>query len=243
MPYVRKLKRNRVYKKVVHPYVNKKKGYANRQKLYKEITAIKKMINAEKQNADTTDTATYNLAEKNGANSGLQAFDITPTISQGSSEDQRKGDSLKIVAYCLQIEVSTNSFNTLQDTRYKFYLVRQPRNPTTGASIYNDFLEPNVFSGVIDYNSNRDYGHFKDYIVMAEIKGVLKQNTNDSANQIRRNNHKVARKCSYHVRYQKGTTTIDENPITLIAVADSGDRATSNYIKFQYALKVYYYDN
>ncbi len=243
MPYVRKFKRNPVYKKVVHPYVNKKKGYANRQKLYKEITAIKKMINAEKKNADTTSTSITNFAQNNGAGSGQAVFSVMPIIAQGSSEDQRNGDSLKICSLCFQCEVFTNSFNTIQDTRYKIYLIRQPTNPVSGSNVANQFLEPNPFSGVNDYNSNRDYEHFKDYIVIGMIRGVLKQNTNDSANQIRKNQHKLARKLQYHVRYEKGTTIILNNTLYIVAVADSGDTATNNYIRMQYSTKVYYYDN
>lgn len=232
-----------VYKKVIHPYVNKKKGYNNRMKLYKEIAAIKKVINAEKKNADTTSTTIFNFAQNNGASSGQYVNSVMPIIAQGSSEDQRNGDSLKICAICFQVEVFTNSFNTLQDTRYKFYLVRQPVNPVGGTAVATYFLEPNPFSGVNDYNSNRNYEHFKDYIVIGEIKGVLKQNTNDSLNQIRKNNHKIAKKVDYHVRYEKGTTNILNNILYVIAVADSGDTATSNYIRFQYSTKVYYYDN
>uniref|UniRef100_UPI00404951B2 hypothetical protein n=1 Tax=Flavobacterium sp. TaxID=239 RepID=UPI00404951B2 len=166
-----------------------------------------------------------------------------PIIAQGSSEDQRNGDSLKICSLCFQCEVFTNSFNTIQDTRYKIYLIRQPTNPVSGSNVANQFLEPNPFSGVNDYNSNRDYEHFKDYIVIGMIRGVLKQNTNDSANQIRKNQHKLARKLQYHVRYEKGTTIILNNTLYIVAVADSGDTATNNYIRMQYSTKVYYYDN
>lgn len=235
----------KVYKKVVEPYTDTRKGrgYKNRMNLYKEVQAIKKMVNAEKKNADTISTTTVNFAEKNGAASGGNCFDIMPTISQGNTEDQRNGDSLKVCSAVFQFEVSTNSFNTTQATRYKIYIIRQPTNPVSTATAYINLLEPNAFSSVIDYNSNRDYEHYKDFIVMKTINGYLKQNTNDSANQVQKNQHKVAMKCNYHVRYEKGTTTILNNPIYAVVVADSGDVATTNFIRLQYSTKIYFYDN
>lgn len=234
-------------KRIVKPYTSTKggRGYRNRMNLYKEVTAIKRMVNAEKQNADSNDTTIYTVAQHNGAATGSRVVSVLPSIAQGSSEDQRKGDSVKLSSMCFQLEVTTNSFNTLSDVNYTCYIVRQPRNPVGAASfaLANDFLEDNVSSGVIDYNSNRNYQHFKDFIVVGKINGTLKQNTNDSLNQIRKNQHKLCKKLDYHVRYDKGTTNVLNNDLHLVFVTDSGDRATNDYIKFQYSNKVYYYDN
>lgn len=235
----------KVYKKVIHPYVNKKKGYQNRQKLYKEVAAIKKMINAEKQNADYVSTTLRDLGQFNTPGvPGAGSWDITPVIAQGIGEDNRKGDSLKVCSWVLKMNVQTNSFNTLQDVRYKFYVVRQPNNPVAAGGIARDqFLEPNPFSGVVDYYSNRDYEHFKDWVVMGTVSGVLKTNTNDSVGQYRSNTHTLARKQEFHIRYDKGTTAILNNPIYIIGVASEGDINTTNKIQFQMAMKVYFYDN
>jgi len=53
----------------------------------------------------------------------------------------------------------------------------------------------------------------------------------------------LCRKREFHIRYDKGTTTILQNRMYLIAVASEGDRAGTNHIKFQYSMKVYFYDN
>lgn len=231
-------------KRIVKPYTSLKnnRGYNNRMKLYKEVAMLKKVINAEKQNADIAG-GPYNFAQNFAAATGTICVDMMPTISQGSSEDQRKGDSLKVSSMCFQVEIYTNSFNTLQDTRYKIYVIRQPTNPVSTATTISNFLEPNVFSGVVDFNSNRDYEHFKDFTVLGVLRGVLKQNTNGSVGQIRKNQHKLAIKCNYHVRYEKGTTNIINNPIYFLAVADSGDINGTNFITMNFSNKVYYYDN
>lgn len=241
--YARKFKRN-----VIAPYTSKKKnrGYKNRMQLYKEVSAIKKMINAEKKNADFTDTSLIPLAQKQGSNTGGQCLNIMPTISQGSSEDQRNGDSLKVCSWAYKINIQTNEFFTLQDVRYKIFIVRQERNPvTTGSTGISQFLETNPFSGVEDFYSNRNYEHFKDWTVMGTATGILRPNTNNSSGQYRSNTHTIARKQQFHVRYDKGTNTVLNNPVYVILVASEGDRAATltNIVNFQHTMKLYYYDN
>jgi len=243
MPLKRDIKRKAT--KAIAPYFVKKnhRGFNNRQRLFKDVAALKKMVNAEKQNADISSGTTFNFAQNAGLLTGAYITEIHPVIGQGSSEDQRKGDSLKVVSFCFQAEVKTNSFLTLSDVHYKIYLLRQPTNPSGVAGIATTFLEPNVFSGVVDYNSNRDYQNFKDYIVIGTINGVIRQNTNASVGQFRQNQHKIARKAEFHIRYNKGTTGILQNSMWAVCVADTGDTATTNYLTIQWTNKVYYYDN
>lgn len=239
-------KKNGKSKKPLLSYKNIDKGLTMAAKvasLAMTVAKVAKMVNAEKQNADSTSTTVYDLAQLNGAASGGFVIDITPSIAQGVSEDQRKGDSLKIVSWCCKVNIQTASFNTLQDTKYKIYILRQPINPVATGSTMANFLEANPFSGYADYYSNRDYEHYKDFIVMGVINGKLGPNTNDSLNQYRSNVHTLARKQEFHLRYDKGTTTIINNPIYLLAVASEGNIATGNKLTMQYNMKVYYYDN
>lgn len=211
--------------------------------LAQQVEFLMSMVNAEKKNQQFTDTTVYKIAQNNGAGSGALAVDITPTISQGSSEDQRNGDSIKVCSMCAQFELSNNSFLTLQSTKVTLYVVRQYENDYTTANIIPFFLLNNPFSGVIDYNSDRNYQFFKKFKVMAQKTVTIKQNQNDSANQIQKVNIKVPLKLDYHMRYNKGLTTLITNPVFLIAVADSGDTAGTNYINIQMGNAIYYYDN
>lgn len=222
-----------------------KSGGANYKQIAKDVMMLKSMVNAEKKNADLTDTTQYAFAQNLGALSGAYTSSIIPTMAQGIGEDNRIGDSVKICSYVFQAEVETNSFNTIQDTKYKLYLVRQPTNPVSGVTVRDNFLEPNVFSGVVDYNSNRNYQNFKDFVILGVINGKLTQNSNDSVGQVKKNQHKIARKAEFHVRYDKGTNNILNNNIHLIAVADSGDVGSPglNILKIRYSMKVFFYDN
>ena len=222
-----------------------KTGGVRINQVLKDVATLKKMINAEKQNAETTTTSEYTLAQFNGvATAGWRCQPIMPTIGQGVSEDQRKGDSLKICSWVLKMQVYTNGNATLSGVNYKFLVIRQPTNPVDTAGTVANFLETNPFSGVIDYYSNRDYQHFKDFIVMGTVGGKFKANESGDAGQGSKTNvHTLARKQEFHIRYDKGTNDILNNPIYLLALSSDGDRSGTNYIAFKYAFKVYYYDN
>ena len=225
----------------------KGKGYSTPKigTMAKDLANLKKMINAEKQNVESVSTTEYNLAQYNGVSSnGGRVIDIMPIVSQGVSEDQRKGDSLKVCSWCLKLQVYNNGNLTLSGNNYKFYVLRQPTNPVPTTNTFAQFLETNPFSGVSDYYSSRNYEHFKDWVVMATCSGKLKANESGDANQGSKTNvHTVARKQEFHIRYDKGTTDIINNPIYLVALSSDGDRNTSNKIMFKFAMKVYYYDN
>jgi hypothetical protein len=234
-------------------YVKKRyfkgKGYTDPKisTMARDVMRLKQMINAEKQNVETAVTNEYDLAQYNGVStSGSRVLaGIMPPISQGVGEDNRKGDSLKICSWVLKLQVYNNGNDTLSGVNYKFYVVRQPVNPpSTTSDTMGDFLEPNPFSGVIDYYSNRNYQHYKDFVVMGVIEGKLKANESQDAGQGSKTNvHTLARKQEFHIRYDKGTTDVLNNKIYLIAVASDGDRSTQNQIFFKYSAKFYFYDN
>lgn len=224
-----------------------KRGNINTAQIIKDVAMLKSVINAEKKYIDTGSLNTvYPLAQLNGAGiSGAQA--LLPmnamNISQGNGVSQRSGDSLKVSSMCFKFHVESNSFFTLQPTKYTFYLLRQPQNPVAGGSALSQFLEANPFSGVIDYYSQRDIRNYRDWIVIGKVSGTLKANTNNSSNQYQTNSHMIAKKCNFHIRYEPSTNTIISNQIYLLCVASDGDRSGTNLINFQYHAKLFYYDN
>lgn len=233
-------------------YVKKRyfkgKGYSNPKisTMARDVMRLKQMINAEKQNIESTTTVEYPLAQYNGvSSSGGQVLEgILPSISQGIGEDNRKGDSVKICSWVVKFQVYNNGSDTVSGVNYRFYILRQPINPLDSANTFTKFLENNPFSGVRDYYSNRDYQHFKDFVVMGVVSGKLKANESGDVTQGAKTNvHTIARKQEFHIRYDKGTNTVLNNKVFLVAVASDGDRSTNNKIFFKYSSKFYYYDN
>lgn len=239
-------KASRFAKKKTKERYQTKTGGVRINQVLKDVAALKKMINAEKQNAETRVTTEFDLAQFNATSGGWRAIDILPTISQGFGEDNRKGDSLKIASWVLQLQVYNNGALSLTDYEYKFLVVTQPTNPVglTGAgNIVSNMFEPNSFSGIQDYYSNRNYQHYKDFKILGIVKGKLRAQDNSTSNSSTSKQHTLARKADFHIRYDKGTNTPLNNPITLIALCDDGDRNTTNKMFFKYSMKVFYYDN
>lgn len=232
-------------------YVKKRyfkgKGYGDPKiaTMARDVMRLKQMVNAEKQNIESAATNEFDLAQYNGVSTtGARQIEIMPTVFQGYTENQRKGDSLKVCSWVLKIQAYNNGNLTLAGMNYTFYLVRQPVNPVANANVLDQFLEPNPFSGVIDGYSNRNYEHYKDWVVMGIIKGKFKANESADAGQGSKTNmHTLARKQEFHIRYDKNTTTINNNRMQLICVASDGDRSGTNKMFFKYAFKVFYYDN
>lgn len=151
-----------------------KTGGIRVNQVVKDVAMLKGMINAEKQNITSAVTTEYDLAQYNGVSStgGRVLAGVMPNISQGFGEDNRKGDSIKVCSWALKIQVYNNGNDTLSGCNYKFYLVRQPTNPaSTSSDTLANFLETNPFSGVNDFYSNRNYEHYKDFIVMGVVNG------------------------------------------------------------------------
>jgi len=197
-------------------------GYSNPKlgTMMRDINTLKAMVNAEKKNADVVDQTVTNFAGNNGVDSGGAVVILHPGIPQGLGEDNRIGDSIKAHSMMVQFEVFNNGILTIQDTRYSIYIVRQPVNPISGtANTLASFLEPNPFSGVVDYNSNRNYENFKDWIVLKKVNGVLRQNTNDSASQVRKNQHKIPLKLNLLANWNLSKFVVAVLPLSATSIA------------------------
>lgn len=216
----------------------------NYSQIAKDVKMLKGLVNAEKQNADFTIAAPVRFALSDGAGgTGAQIFSIHPTIAQGISEDHRKGDTYKVCSMLLQMRITYDQ--TLQDLNWKMYIVRKPDQvftPSLTTELPN-FLEPNPFTGVIDYNSLRNYQQFKDYVVLKQMSGKLRACDNSSLNSQVSKQIKVPLKLNFHTRYNKGTTNILANELFCILVADDKAINAVSSPEFECHNRIWYYDN
>lgn len=216
----------------------------NYSQIAKHVKMLKGLVNAEKQNADFTISNPTRFALSNGATgTGAQIFSIHPTISQGVSEDQRKGDTYKICSMLLQMRITYDQ--TFQDLYYKMYIVRKPDQvftPSLTTELTN-FLEPNPFTGLVDYNSLRNYQQFKDYVVIKQMSGTLKANVSSVLNSQISKQIKVPLKLNFHTRYNKGTNNIVANELFCILVADDKAINATDSPEFECHNRIWYYDN
>lgn len=232
----------KIYKKAIHPYVNKKKGYANRQKLYKEIYNIKRLINVEKKRYDSTLAAT-SFAQFSGALTGAICTTVNPLPAQGLTGSTRTGNSIKLVSYCMDLAFNS-SINTSNAVRIKYYLFYKPDNTidTTNTQALTSLLEPNPFSAVIDYHSNRDPEYMSSFKILHT--GYVSLQPDQIAGQISYAQRRHASKLSLHLKYNTdGTTTTARNKIFFACVADSGDVGALTGAQVQLNFRWFYTDN
>lgn len=230
----------RAYRKVVRPYVNKKKGFRNRMKLYKEITAIKRMINAEKKTAESF----YNgvgVGQLNNGSDGAYCATLTPVISQGVGFANRTGRSIKCSGMYLrgQFNAQTNTINAI---KFNLTIVKVVGATQTTTEILNGMYNADALSGIRDYFAPRNPDNFRDFRVIAS------RNFNLYPDQITGQQSKInfamPLKLRHHIRYENNTNTIQEGELYYIIRATDGDGGSPNTgAFFDMSIRLTYYDN
>lgn len=242
MPYRKTLKRfaKKTYRKVIKPYVNKKKGRSNRMKLYKEISAIKKMVNAEKKVAERNLTG-VGVAQSNSGADGIYCSSITPTISQGNGFGERNGRSIKLSGAYLRGKFTAQT-NTINKIKYNMTILRCVGKPQTTTEINTGMFNADSISSVRDYFAPRNPDAYGDYRVIASRNYVLYPDSISGQTGIV--DYMMPLKLNHHIRYQNNTSTIDEGELFVIIRADSGDSGTPLTGAFwQMSIRFTYYDN
>lgn len=230
----------RAYRKVVKPYVNKKKGYSNRMKLYREVNAIKKMINAEKKNKEFTQSG-IGVAQLYNGSDGAVCISITPTITQGNGFDQRNGRSIKLSGMYLRalVQQQTNTSNRIS---FNITIVRCVGKTQTPTEVIIGMFNPDPITTVRQYNCPRNPDSFTDYRILASRNFFLEADY--LGTQTAQCNVYMPLKLNHHLRYSNNTNTIEEGEIYLIVRADRGDAGTALTGGFmQVSANLSYYDN
>lgn len=245
----------KAYKKVIHPYVNKRKGRNNRMKLYAEVAAIKKMINAEKKEVRTYQSAgNVGIGQINqNTDNAYWQQDITPVIPQGAADGQRNGDVVKINSMLIKGIIQQQSAAVLPQ-RLRYYVVRVKGTPET-VNI-NNFLIQNPQTSCTDFNSIRNKERFRNYQVVRT--GTIKMSSDQYSGQGSTfKDFKIPLKFKhYHLDYLSGTTTPTNGQMILYIVADSGNINAANSASttipittaltgslVSYTCDAWYYDN
>lgn len=243
MAYAKKIIRRgakKAYRKVVKPYVSKKKGYSNRMKLYKEVAQIKRMVNAEKKTKQFISFGN-GVAQLANAVDGIFAISLIPTISQGNGFDARTGRSIKLSGAYLrgQFKAQTNTINRL---KFTMTIVKYVGKTQTLSDITSGmYLQDNI-SGVRDYFASRNPDSFTDYRVIAQRNYYVQPDSITGQTGI--TDFMMPLKLTHHIRYSLNTNTIEEGEIFLIIRGDSGDSGTPlTGAFFQISNTLTYYDN
>ena len=234
----------KVYKKVIHPYVNKKKGYKNRMKLYNEVRQIKRLVNPEKFRFDVTSSTDLQFAQfTTGGAAGYYATNITPNPTQGDTGNSRQGNSIKLVSAAIDVQIKQDS-STNNDLRFKWMIVCKPDNgsDTNASTMMTQLLEPNLFSSVIDYHSNRDPEFFQAYRIIRSGYGIL--HCDAITGQTSYFQRKILLRLNHHLKFNSDASAVTtKNKFWLVVLADTGNTTLNTGGLITWNARWFYVDN
>ena len=230
----------RFYRKAIHPYVNKRKGYRNRMKLYQEVNSIKRMINAEKKTAIGT-LENQSFAQTYNGVDGCYATQLFPTITQETGYSNRTGRSIRLSGLYMRARFSAQT-NNINRTKFNVLLVRAPGLTQTPSEVLDGMFLPDQISTYRDLNCSRNPDKYTDYRIIASKTYFLA--ADQISTEVSYLDVAVPLKLNFHVRYQEDTNTITEGMIYIILRADRGDAGTAlTGIGFNISYTYTYFDN
>lgn len=226
---------------VKNRYVSKK-GLKYNQ-IARDVYTLKRALNVEKKRIDVAQGNGVSFGQFAGATTGMYATDITPAPAQGITGNTRNGLSIKLVSACMDIQIN-QSTSCNNEFRYKWFIVCRPdASLATNASVAStQFFENNLFSGVIDYHSNRDPEYYHQFRVLKTGYGKLTQD--QIASQTSYNQFKVPLRLKHHLKFNTdASTTTTKNQLFLFIVADSGDSTLLTGGQVRFNVRYYFVDN
>jgi hypothetical protein len=220
------------------------KGGPNVKNIYKDVMMLKSLVNVEKKRVDFFPALPVSFGQTAGAGlSGAYASNISPVIAQGLTNSTRNGNSLKLVSACVDIQFA-QSVNTVNAIKIKYFIVCKPDSGTfsTAATVRSELWEPNPFSTVIDYHSNRDAEFFTSYRIIKSGSCTIPQD--QIAAGIGFKQIKIPLKLNHHMKYNTDASTLStKNQFYIFALADVGDVVALTGANISYNVRWYFTDN
>lgn len=200
------------------------KGYRPKiGQIIKDVSMVKKMLNAEKKLITVTQTlATVGQINVNAT--GALFRDITPLINQGNLANQRQGDSVKLCgAYLVFNFIEQGNFNGVG--KYKIEIFKVVGSPQTTGTISTQYLLGDPISGVIDTNSVRDADFYAQYKKVYTKYVYFKSST---LGDVMNKTIICKLKLNHHIRYATGTNTVADGQYMMVITGDNGNIGASN---------------
>jgi hypothetical protein len=209
----------------------------------KDVMFLKSVLNPEKKRYEIAVTNAQ-FAQTTGAavtGSMLTQTTLWSGITQGASSAQRNGNSIKVNSLIFKCRLYQQSV-TSGPIKYRIVIFTCKGAPQTTGNIAlnNAFWEPNAFTGVVDYNSDRNPDQYMDFQILGQRSGTVIGDTVAGQTQIKDVSMPI--KCSKHMRWDNAGA-LQEFPVYIYATADTGDTSSNTGLNMQYALKCYFYDN
>ena len=258
---VRRVGKNAV-RAVKSRYGLKKKQNLNTNRIAKDVAKLAMMINAEKKYVNQTLVTSY-IGQVNVNLTGAICLDVTPMMSEGASENQRNGISVKLHSQFWQCQLQQEVFATIGN-RLILELWYNNGSTEDQSIALTNIYQPSIFSGVIDSTSTRNPDHMNDYTLALRRRIYLGADQTASANPVKTFGVPVKfnKGKGRHIRYT-GTgssnylTDVQNGQMLLILRAENGNASgstastltgiavtgVSTGMIMKYSWKTWYYDN
>lgn len=208
-----------------------KKGYRPKMgQIIKDVSALKKMVNAEKKrltiNSSITANTRYNncLGQLWDDGSGYMALDITPVPSQGSNNEQRNGSSIKWHSFHMDLCIYHQSACEMP-LKLEFYFVSPAATEVNITSFPNVIWMNNSFvnsGSVYDTYSRTNPDNFGKYKIISKRTMFIKEDTISSGTILK--DYSIGMKFkNRHVRFNGNSNTVNSGQLLLIILCSGGN--------------------
>lgn len=256
----RKFIKKRVYK----PYTQIKggRGRKNRMKLYAEVAALKKVINAEKKQINTNYTTNLAVAQVNGNASGHYAGVFNPSPASGSGSVQRTGASIKLHSFYMNMQITGQSAMVAgMKLIYEVYLIKGTPYATPADFVTNVFQPTQFISGNTTYDMNAQYDpdFFGRFQKIYSKRIYMQPDSTTSMVNVKtiRFGGKYFGGKGHHLRFDNDTSNLINGQLLYVIRTDRGNCSTSTAstltgipitavntgVTINWVCSHYYYDN
>jgi hypothetical protein len=233
----------------------------------KKLVSLANMLNAEKKilsiGAGNILATGQIVGQVNQNITGATAYDITPMMPQGSGVSDRTGNSVKLHSAYYQFQVQQQSASVQTPLNIRIEMWSNPGITQDPADLLGRLYVPNVFTGIIDYNSARNPDHYNDYRCI--MRKTVHLPVDSLAGQLMTKQFAVPFKFNrgkgHHIRYTGSGYT---NPLTdvkagqffmvyfcsvgnlnptLVSTLNVPVTAVSTGAQIKFSSRTFYYDN
>lgn len=236
-----------------------KVGKNSVSRLAKDVMMIKSRLNVEKK-FRLGDVQLGNVAQMNFNTLGFQTHDLTPLWSQGLTETNRIGNSLKLTGFNMKIQLRGQP-ETFSARRMKLLFIKTTDTTSTLTAIVQDMLDVNPLTGVVDYFSNWDYSDNKRVHKVIRTVPMYLPKGNDigatTTNVKAIKDYNISLKLDDTLRFEtNASTSPNDYRFFILILCDTGNIAASattnpgcmvqlptSGVEYQFHNKFWYVDN
>lgn len=219
-------------KKSTYRKFPKRKG-TRKNSLLKKVNMLSKIVRsqrAEKKHLEEYATSQRSFGQVNNTVSGHDTYEITPAIASGTGGNNKVGKQVNLVSMSIRFQFYQQT-NTVGNRLIHMYVIQIKGTQSFDVSEflrYNQFFAANnAGTQIYDTNCSRNQAYYKTFRVLARRKCILRQDTASSQTTVKNYSLGLKFKKPLRLEYNNSGTTVDQDRIQLLLLADSGNKGNT----------------